>query len=578
VIDELRHRAEERVRERGNEMPELARALSPEESRPVLHDLRVHQIELEMQNEELRRTQAELEASRARYFDLYDLAPVGYFTISEQGLILEANFTAATLLGAARGALVQQHLTRFIVPEDQDRYYLHRKRLLTTGARQVLDLRLQKKDGTQLWARFEATRTPDAEGAGEVCRVVVSDISEVKRLEQERQRFEHELRQTQKAESLARMAGAIAHHFNNQLGVVMGNLELSIAEPRVDTTTLGDALLAARKAAEVSGLLLTYLGQSVGDHAPLDLSETCRRSLPMLRAVMPEDVALETTLPAPGPAVNANANQLQLMVTNLVTNAWEAGGGRRTPIRLTVTTVSAAEIPASHRFASGWQPRDQIYACLEVTDSGHGISDQEIEKIFEPFFTTRFAGRGLGLPVALGIVHAHSGGLVVESKRGRGSGSAFRVYLPLSAETVARPPDASARAPERDAIQWSGTALLVEDEELLRRTTAKTLARLGFTVLDAANGTEAVELFPRHKDVIRFVLCDLTMPHMSGWDTLAALRTLAPDVPVILTSGYDEAHVMADGYDERPQGFLGKPYGIADLRDAIRHALDTREI
>jgi CheY-like chemotaxis protein len=150
--------------------------------------------------------------------------------------------------------------------------------------------------------------------------------------------------------------------------------------------------------------------------------------------------------------------------------------------------------------------------------------------------------------------------------------------LPLSAETVARPPDASARAPERDAIQWSGTVLLVEDEELLRRTTAKTLARLGFTVLDAANGTEAVELFPRHKDVIRFVLCDLTMPHMSGWDTLAALRTLAPDVPVILTSGYDEAHVMADGYDERPQGFLGKPYGIADLRDAIRHALATREI
>jgi two-component system cell cycle sensor histidine kinase/response regulator CckA len=575
VIDELRHRAEERVRETGDEIPGPGRALSSEESRPVLHDLRVHQIELEMQNEELRRTQAELEVSRARYFDLYDLAPVGYVTIGEQGLILEANFTAATLLGLPRGALVQQRLTRFIVAEDPDRYYLHRKRLLSTGARQVLDLRLKKKDGTQFWARFEATTTPDAERAGEVCRVVVSDISELKRLEEERQRFEHELRQTQKAESLARMAGAIAHHFNNQLGVVMGNLELSMAdEPPSDTHPLNDALLAARKAAEVSGLLLTYLGQSVGDHAPLDLSETCRRSLPMIRAAMPEDVTLETKLPAPGPAVNANANELQLMVTNLVTNAWEAGGGRRTPIQLTVTTVSAAEIPASHRFTIGWQPRDQPYACLEVADTGHGIRDQEIEKIFEPFFTTRFAGRGLGLPVVLGIVHAHSGGLVLESKRGRESGSAFRVYLPVSAEAVSRPPDVSARAPERE-IQWSGMVLLVEDEELLRRTTAKTLTRLGFTVLDAGDGTEALETFRRHTDSIRFVLCDLTMPHMSGWDTLAALRTLAPGVPVILTSGYDEAHVMADGYDERPQGFLGKPYGIEELRDAIRHALAT---
>jgi PAS domain S-box-containing protein len=532
----------------------------------------VHQIELEMQNEELRRTQAELETSRARYFDLYDLAPVGYVTIGEQGLILEANFTAATLLGVPRGALVKQRLTRFIVPDDQDRYYLHRKRLFATGTRQVFDLRLQKEDGTQFWARFEATPTQDADGATELCRAVVSDISELKRVEEERRRFEHELQQAQKAESLARMAGAIAHHFNNQLGIVMGNLELSMGEPPLEARHLNDALLAARKAAEVSRLLLTYLGQSSGDHAPLDLAETCRRSLPMLQAALPQGVVLETDLPAPGPAVNANANQLQLMVTNLITNAWEAGSGRQTPIRLTIKTVSAAAIPTSHRFPAGWQPWDQAYACLEVSDAGHGINDHEIEKIFEPFFTNRFAGRGLGLPVVLGIVHAHSGGLVVESTRGRGSGSTFRVFLPVSAERAERLPDIAADRTVREE-PWSGTVLLVEDEELLRRTTRLTLTRLGFSVLDAKDGTEAVEMFRQHRDTIRFVLCDLTMPHMSGWDTLAVLRTLAPGVPVILTSGYDEAHVMADGYDERPQGFLGKPYGIDDLRDAIRQAL-----
>ena len=577
MIDDLRHRAEERVRENAAEMPELGHALSYEESRPVLHDLRVHQIELEMQNEDLRRTQAELEASRARYFDLYDLAPVGYFTISEEGLIIEANFTAATLFGVVRGALVKQPLTRFIVPEDQDRYYLYRKRLFATGAPQVVELRLQRQDGTEFWARFEATTSRDADGATEVCRAVVSDISERKRVEQERLRFERELRQAQKAESLARMAGAIAHHFNNQLAVVMGNLELSLGEPPLDARHLTSALHAARKAAETSGLLLTYLGQSSGNHAPLDLSETCRRSLPMLRAAMPKNVALETDLPAPGPSVNGNANQLQVVVTNLITNAWEAVGDLQSAVQLTVKTVSAAEIPASHRFAIGWEPRDQAYACVEITDAGCGIDDQEITKIVEPFFTTKFTGRGLGLPVVLGILHAHSGGLVVESNRGRGSGSVFRVYLPVSAEQVVRPLDIAAQAAQMEEMQWGGTVLLVEDDEMLRETVATTLTRLGFTVLDAKDGTEAVEVFRQHQDAIRCVLCDLTMPHMNGWETLAALRKRAPGIPVIMTSGYDEAHVMADDYDERPQAFLGKPYDLNALRDALRHALAKRK-
>jgi two-component system cell cycle sensor histidine kinase/response regulator CckA len=570
MTDDLRRRAEDRARKTSAEMPERLRTLSPEESLTLLHDLRVHQIELEMQNEELRRAQEELETSRARYFDLYDLAPVGYFSISDRGLILEANFTAATLFGVARGALVKQPLTRFIVPEDQDRYYLHRRRLFATGAPQVLELRLMRGNGTRFWARLEATTAQDVDGGTEVCRAVVSDISERKGLEDERLRFEEELRLAQKAESLARMAGAIADRFNNQLAVAMGNIELSIGAPLLAASQLADAIDAVRKAAEVSGLLLTYLGQSSGNHAPLDLSEACRRTLPMIRAAMPIGVVLETDLPAPGPVINANANQLQLVLTNLITNAWEAVGDLHTPIHLTVKTVSASAISTVHRFAIGWQPREQDYACLEVTDSGCGVEEQEIEKIFDPFFTTKFTGRGLGLPVVLGILHAHSGGLVVESSR---SGSTFRVYLPVSAEEVARLPGIATQATELGQMDWGGTVLLVEDEEVLRRTVATTLARLGFEVLDAKDGTEAVEVFRQHQDTIRFVICDLAMPHMDGWETLTALRRLAPGIPVILTSGYDEAHVMADDHEEQPQGFLGKPYQLDALRDVIRRAL-----
>src|SRR5471030_564412 len=219
----LRHRAEERA----SAMPKDIEALSPELAGRELHELRVHQIELEMQNEELRRTQEQLEVSRARYFDLYDLAPVGYFTLSEQGLILEANLTAAKLLGVARGVLVKQPLSRFILREDQEIYYLYRKALLETGVPQVCELRVLKKDAAPFWVRVEATTAQHADGAS-VWRAVVSDITESKRAEEQRAKLEVQNRQLQKAEGLGRMAAAIAHHFNNHLTAVMGNLELSL--------------------------------------------------------------------------------------------------------------------------------------------------------------------------------------------------------------------------------------------------------------------------------------------------------------------------------------------------------------
>jgi PAS domain S-box-containing protein len=179
---ELRKQAEKIARERAAQSPENIEALSPEETRQLLHELRVQQIELEMQNEELRRTQKKLDAARARYFDLYDLAPVGYVTLSEKGLFLEANLTAATLLGVARGALVKQLLTRFIVKEDRDIYYLHSKQLFETGEPQTCELRMVKKDTAPFWLRIDTTAAQDADGTP-VCRAVLRDITERKQAE-----------------------------------------------------------------------------------------------------------------------------------------------------------------------------------------------------------------------------------------------------------------------------------------------------------------------------------------------------------------------------------------------------------
>ncbi len=554
----LRRQAEEKAAR----IIEKQEVLSLEETRQALYELQVHQIELEMQNEELCSAQAELDAARARYFDLYDLAPVGYCTISKEELILEANFTAATLLGSTRNALVKLPVTRFIRKEDQDVYYLHLRQLFETGEPQSFELQMVKKDGAPIWVRMEAAVAQDGDGKP-ACRIVMSDITDFKRVEVEKVKLEIQNRQLQKAKSLGLMAGAIAHHFNNQLQVVMGSLELSMLNLPMGSgvdKNLTDAMAASRKAADMSTLMLTYLGQTPGKHEPMDLSEACRRGLILLQAAAPKDTLLKADFPAFGPFIRANADQIQLVLSNLVTNAWESTGENRRGISLTVQTVSQANIHALNRFPVDWKPRDPAYACLEVADAGCGIAEENIEKMFDPFFSTKFTGRGLGLSVALGIVRAHHGVVTVESEPDRGS--IFRVFFPLSVEEVIRQPDNAAQIPES---KEGGTLLVVEDEEQLRGMLKTMLIRLGFAVLEARDGAEALEVFRRHQNEIRCVVCDLTMPRMDGLETLAALRGLSPGIPFVLSSGYGKEHVMAGDHAELPQAFLGKPYRLEEL-------------
>jgi PAS domain S-box-containing protein len=574
----LRQRAEAAIR--ANEIRSAqSEALSPEAMRIVLHELRVHQIELEMQNEELRRAQLGLDTSRAHYLDLFDLAPVGYVTLSEQGVILEANLTVTALAGVARDALVKQPITRFIYKDDQDIFYLHRKQAFKTGETLTCELRMVKKDGTPFWANLAATAAQDESGAP-LLRLALSDITARKRTEEEKEKLEKQNRQLQKAESLGRMAGAIAHHFNNQLQAVTMSLELTRCELAGNAgvvENLSRAMEAVRKAAEISTLMLTYLGQSKVTREPLDLSAVCLRSLPLLRAGMPQRVALATHFPSPGPVLSANANQLQQVLTNLVTNACESSGDEQGAVRLTITTVSAKEIPGANRFPIDWRPQDTAYACLEVADAGCGIAAEEIGKICDPFFSSKFAGRGLGLSVVLGIVRAHEGLLTVESKPGRGS--VFRVFLPAAAAVVDSQTSTMVQAPVVAGIDpaarptLGGTLLLVEDEAGVRETVALALVYFGFTVLAAKDGIEALELFRLHREKIGCVLSDVSMPRMNGWETLEALRELVPGLPVILLSGYSEAQVMEGHHPELPQAFLSKPFEINALVSIIDKVL-----
>lgn len=290
--------------------------------------------------------------------------------------------------------------------------------------------------------------------------------------------------------------------------------------------------------------------------------------LSMLRALIPNKIQMEFELPSPGPIIWANTNQIHQIFTNLVTNARESIGDNPGIIRAAIDTVSHHDIPLSHRVPVDWKFQNTHYACMTISDTGCGIAEEDVEKIFDPFFTTRFTGRGLGLPVILGIVRSHDGVICLESKPGRGS--TFRVFLPISAEEL---PIRQTKTVSASKTETNGTVLLIEDEEQMRSMSKMMLIRLGYSVVEASDGIDALEKFRQHRDDIRCVISDLTMPRMDGWDTLAALRRISPGIPVILSSGYDEALVMAGEHPERPNAFLGKPYQLQYLADTLRSVL-----
>ena len=520
-----------------------------------------------------------LKESEERFRNLFqNVTSVAVQGYSADGSTLYWNQASENLYGYTAQEAIGRNLLDLIIPPEM-RVDVERaiQQMANTGQGiPASELSFMRKDGSRV-AVFSSHTVLQSLGHAPELFCLNVDLTERKQVEKEKAELEAQNRQLQKAESLGRMAGAIAHHFNNMLAVSIGNLELAVMDlpPGSDVLkNLVQAMEASRKAAEVSSLMLTYLGQTPGKHEPLDLSDICHLGMSMLRAVIPNKVIVETELPSPGPTIRANANQMHQVLTNLITNVWESIGDNGGTIRLIIKTVSSADITASHCFPIDYQPQSIPYACMEVTDTGCGISDKDIEKIFDPFFTTKFTGRGMGLPVVLGIVRAHNGAVSVESKPGRGS--VFRIFLPVSTEEI--PLQQEKIVPVQKSagsLKGGGTVLLIEDEEQVRKMAGIMLSRLGYTVLEAKDGVEAMEIFQQHQDEIRCVLSDLTMPRMDGWETLVALRKLSHDIPVILSSGYDEARVMAGEHPERPNAFIGKPYQLKGLGDMIRRVLSA---
>jgi signal transduction histidine kinase/CheY-like chemotaxis protein len=403
-------------------------------------------------------------------------------------------------------------------------------------------------------------------------QAVHNELTERKKLEEERKKWQWQQQQLQKAESLNRMAGAIAHHFNNMLFAVIGNIQLALLDlqPGATVDFLDQALKASNRAAEVSSLMLTYLGQSVATQEALRLSDICRNCLLDLEGEVSENITFKVDLSSPGPTIKANANQIQQALRNLILNACESLTEPEGILQMRISTVSHQEIPVSHRFPVDWTPDGDRFACVEIQDSGSGISEQEMDKIFDPFFSTKFTGRGLGLPVTLGIVRAHQGLMTVESQKEQGS--VFKVFLPLLSDYDQQP---FLKVSKHAEIKPRAAVLIVDDESMVRRTTDNMLKRMGYNVIEAKDGAEAVEKFRQYQNSICVVLCDLTLPDMNGWKTLEALNKIEPKIPLILASGYSESHVMQGEHSLLPHAFLHKPYRLSDLKKTLALVLSS---
>jgi len=383
----------------------------------------------------------------------------------------------------------------------------------------------------------------------------------------ERRRIEEQLRHTQKLESLGVLAGGVAHDFNNLLTGILGNASLAldrVPEHNPNHVLLEEVMRAAERAADLTRQLLAYAGKGRFVMRNIDLPGLVKELSGLVQTSIPKTVQLRLQL-EPVPAIYSDPGQMQQIVMNLVINAAEAIGpeGGTVLVRTGAQAVDQQYLETLSSSAELLQPGN--YVMLEVHDTGCGMSEETLKKIFDPFFTTKFAGRGLGLSAVLGIVRAHSGALKVYSQPGRGT--TFKLLFPISKEAAAAEPAGEVRD-----LAGSGTVLVVDDEEVVRRTASHALERYGYRTLLAGDGHEAIEIYQREPG-ISLVLLDLTMPVMSGEEALRGLQTINPGVRVLLTSGYNEVEAVQRFAGKGLAGFIQKPYTAAALAERVKEVM-----
>jgi PAS domain S-box-containing protein len=395
--------------------------------------------------------------------------------------------------------------------------------------------------------------------------------SHVARNVTERRVIEQQLRHTQKLESLGVLAGGVAHDFNNLLTGILGNTSLALETLSVNNPTrslLRDVLNASQRASDLTRQLLAYAGKGHFVIEPVNLSGLVREISTLIQTSIPKNVQLRLELRDDVPFVLADASQLQQLVMNLVINGAEAIGLNENATVLVTTGVQRVDENYQLNTLGGSELPDGAYVSLEVHDTGCGMDEATLGRIFDPFFTTKFTGRGLGLAAVQGIVRGHKGMMKIYSRPG--GGTTFKVLFPATADTAVVKPETVPHIVVRDKL-----ILVIDDEDIIRRTAKSMLEHYGFTVVLAENGQEGVELFQVLVEKVSAVLLDMTMPIMNGEEAFRRLKAINPAIKVILSSGYNEVEAIRLFTGKGLAGFIQKPYSTTTLLEKIRSVLQA---
>ncbi|WP_224982983.1 PAS domain S-box protein [Geomonas agri] len=518
---------------------------------------------LEREIAERTKSEQEVAASEQRFRQLFQNVADPVYIADAAGRILAANDQACSELGFTREELTAKKIGDLDAINNDDKKVVQQIESFPTSSSVTFETMHRRKDGTTFPAEVKVRRI-DFEDRPAIIGVA-RNISERKKAEEERIRLEQQLLHAQKLESLGVLAGGIAHDFNNILTSIIGNAELAqlrLAPLSPAAENLQRIEASAVRAADLARQMLAYSGKGKFIIESIDLNRLLQEMGHMLQVAISKKVVLRYNLAGELPAIEVDATQIRQIVMNLVINASEAIGDHDGVIAISTGCVECKE----EYLKEPWliDPiAEGSYVALEVTDTGCGMDKETLARIFDPFFTTKFTGRGLGMAAVLGIIRSHQGAIKVYSEPGRGT--SFKVLLPVAQGAVAD------GIPEPKADNWlgEGVVLLVDDEETIRSTGGEMLRELGFEVITATDGCEAIELYRDHPEIV-LVLLDLTMPRMDGEQCFRELRQMDRSLRVIMSSGFSEHEVSQKFAGEGIAGLIQKPYKLSSLRDTIR--------
>lgn len=516
------------------------------------------------------RAEKTLRESENRFRELADLLPQTIFETDPNVRITYFNRQGLEITGYTEDdVLAGIDGYELFKPIDQEKLQDRLQAFLKDGLKPSnQEYTCVRKDGTTFPGMIYA-RPIIRDGKPSGYRGILIDMTRHKEEEEERRRLESQFLQAQKFESLSVMAGSIAHNFNNLLTVVLGNLELVISDSPKGAPWmehLVEADRAVKRASELSTMLLTYVGKNRMNMDETDLNPLIQDMEAMLGATVSKNTNLSLQFCSEPCLLRGDAAQLRQVVVNLVNNASDAVGDRGGEITLTTGFMHYNTEDVHDAINDSMEPGDYVY--VEIRDNGVGMDDATRARVFDPFFTTKFTGRGLGLAAVLGIVRAHRGGITLETEKD--NGTVVRAMFP---RVVREDEIVAVSLPKRKSFSGSGTVLLVDDEQMVLGVGRRMLQRLGFDVLTAADGEEAIKVFDEHCMDIRIVLLDLTMPRMDGEETFRELKKRRPNIRVVVASGYTEEQVSERFKELGPVGFIRKPFQLKDLANKLEEVL-----